>query len=412
MLRTPSRRPVFVALCGFLLTGAVVAGPALAASGTSAQSDVATSSASTASQNVAQMIPGAPQPPILPDVVSYVVMDARTGAVMAEKAPTLLRAPASLTKMMTAYLTYQALEQGTLKLDQKVPVSVAAWKAGGSRMFLSPDMKVTVDQLLHGLIIQSGNDAATALAEAIGGTQEAFVQRMNDAAEKLGLTDTHYTNVSGLPGPDLHTTALDVAKLSRAIILQYPQFLQISAEKEYTFNKITQRSWNPVLFADKTVDGLKTGLTDAAGHCIAATALRGDRRVIAVELGSPDWDSATFASEALLNYGYGAFVNATVVTAGQPVGEMTDPQVDPETVAVGPARDLVLTVPRDIQNDIRPTLHLATTLPETLPKGTQVGTISYMADGNLFATVPAVTLTDTKPAGFFTRMMRRVQAAL
>ncbi|TMV86725.1 D-alanyl-D-alanine carboxypeptidase [Thioclava sp. BHET1] len=355
---------------------------------------------------------GAAQPPALEDAVSYVLMDAETGAIIASKQPELAHAPASLTKLMTAYLTYQAIARGTLKMDQTVPVDTAAWQAGGSRMFLKPGVTVTVDQLLHGLIIESGNDAAVALAEAVGGTQEAFVANMNAEAAKLGLTGTHYTDVTGLPDPELHTTALDVAKLSRAIVRDYPQFLQISAQKDYTFDNIKQRSWNPVLFRDPTVDGLKTGLTDAAGHCIAATAVRGGRRLIAVELGSPSWSAGTKASEVLLDYGY--FFTSDVKTddASKPLGQVTDPRFDPETIPVGAMRDLTLTVPASLKDKVTPVLHLSGDLPTSLPKGAQVGTITYMAGGTVLATVPAVTLAEGRPAGLATRLLRQVKAAL
>lgn len=363
-------------------------------------------------QTAPATIPGAPPPPPLPDVAAYVLMDVQTGAVIAERDAQILRAPASLTKLMTAYLTYQAMARGLLKPDQTVPISTAAWKAGGSRMFIAPNMSVTVDQLLHGLIIDSGNDSAVALAEAVGGTQDAFVQSMNAEAAKLGLNGTHYTNVSGLPDPDLHTTALDVAKLSRAIVRDFPQFLQVSAQKHYTFNGIRQRSWNPVLFRDPSVDGLKTGLTDAAGHCIDATALRAGTRLIAVELGSPNWSSGTASIEALLDYGYHFFQDATIATAGKPMGVLADQNVTPDKIPVGPAKNLVLTVPADAVKSVTSALLLGPAPIGALPKGTQVGTISYSLGGQVLATVPAVTLTDTRPAGFVTRMIRQLRAML
>lgn len=406
------RLPVSAAIGGLFLSGGFVAAPALAAGAVNSQKPTAVSPAQQPPQAAPSTLPGTPPPPFLPDAASYVLMDAQTGTVIAEKAPMLSRAPASLTKLMTAYLTYQAIARGTLKVDQAVPVSDAAWKAGGSRMFIDPSMTVTVDQLLHGLIIDSGNDAAVALAQAVDGTQGAFVKGMNAEAAGLGLTGTHYTNVSGLPDPALHTTALDVAKLSRAIVLQYPQFLRISVQQYFEFNKIRQRSWNPVLFRDATVDGLKTGLTKAAGHCIDATAIRSGQRLIAVELGSPSWASGTSAIEALLDYGYYFFRNATVATAGKQVGVLTDPQFNPEKISVGAARDLVLTLPAGSLKSIKTTLKLAPDPPRVLPKGTTVGTISYGMAGTVLATVPAVTLTDAKPAGFVTRMMRRLRKAL
>lgn len=404
------RLPVSLALSGLVLAGAFAAPPARAGDAPAAPETA--SQAQPAAGVVPHGLPGAPSAPDVPDVASYVLMDMQTGTVIAEKGATLPRAPASLTKLMTAYLTYQAIADGKLKPDQTVPVSVAAWKAGGSRMFIAPGMTVTVDQLLHGLIIDSGNDSAVALAQAVAGTQEAFVQRMNAAAAKLGLTGTHYTDVSGLPDPGLTTTALDVAKLSRAILAQYPQVLQISAQKDYTFNKIRQRSWNPVLFQDASVDGLKTGLTDAAGHSIDATSLRNGSRLIAVELGASSWASGTSAIEVLLDYGYQYFKNAQIAKAGAPLGELTDMRLTPEKIAVGAAKDLVVTAPSESLKSITTTLHLAPNPPQTLPKGTPVGTITYSLAGKVLATVPAVTLSAAHPAGFVTRMMRRLSSSL
>ena len=220
-------------------------------------------------------------------------------------------APASLTKLMTAHIVYQALHDGSLKLDQNVTITPEAWHAGGSRMFLSPNTQVTVDQLLHGLIIDSGNDAAVALAEQVAGTQDAFVQIMNKDAATLGLTNTNYTNVDGLPDPALHTSAMDVALLSRAILQDEPEILNISKMQSYTYDNITQQSWNPVLFRDPTVDGLKTGLTDESGHCIDVTAVRNGMRLIAVVTGGPSWHASTAAIESLLDYGQKFFTDAT-----------------------------------------------------------------------------------------------------
>lgn len=397
---------VSAALCGVvLIAGCAAAAPSQGAG-------TAPLPAATPATAAPAALPDAPPPLSLPDTASFVLMDARTGEIITSKSPNLAHAPASLTKLMTAYLTYQAIARGTLKPDQTVPVSDAAWKAGGSRMFISPRMSVTVDQLLHGLIIDSGNDAAVALAEAVSGTQDAFVTSMNAEAAKLGLTGTHYANVSGLPDPTLHTTAADVARLSLALIRDYPQVLQISAQKHYTFDKITQRSWNPVLFKDPSVDGLKTGLTDAAGHCIDATAQRNGNRLIAVEMGASSWSSGTAAVEALLDYGYHFYQDATVATAGTKLGQLTDARFQPETVPVGPAKDLVLTLPIGALSAIKPELQISANLPAHLPRGSVVGTIAYSLGGKVLATVPAETLADAKPAGFVTRMMRRLRKTL
>jgi serine-type D-Ala-D-Ala carboxypeptidase (penicillin-binding protein 5/6) len=350
--------------------------------------------------------------PELPDIASYVLMDATTGTIIAEKAPTTPWPPASLVKLMTAYLTYHAVAGGTLKLEQPVPVNVTAWRSGGSRMFISPGMHVTVDELLHGLIIDSGNDAAVALAQAVAGTRGSFVKLMNATATKLGLDGTHYTNVSGLPDPDLYTTAADIATLSRAIVLRYPQYLTISIRKHYTFDKIRQPSWNPVLFHDPTVDGLKTGLTKESGHCIDATAVRDGRRLIAVELGGPTWSAGTAAVEALLDYGYSFYTNVTVATAKKPIGVLTDARLTPETIPVGAMQNVVVTVPVQAVKSISTTLALNSDPPQYLPKGVQVGTIAINLNEVTLARVPAASLAEGKPVGFATMLVRRLRKAL
>ena len=355
---------------------------------------------------------GTPPAPELADESSYILMDASTGAVIAQKAPDLHWPPASLAKLMVAYLTYQRIAQGGLKMDQSIPVSVAAWRTGGSRMFISPNTSVTIDQLLHGLIIDSGNDAAVALAQSIAGTQDAFVQMMNAAAGRLGLTNTHYTNVSGLPSPDMYTSARDIALLSHAILTQDPQILKISVKKHYTYDKIRQRSWNPVLFRDPTVDGLKTGRTDEAGHCIDATALRKGRRLIAVVLGGPSWSASTKAIEALLDYGYQFYTNATLLAAGRPVGTLTDTRWKQETISVGVAHDVVQTLPLSAAKAVRTVLKLDPQNGKGVTKGAVVGTVTISASGKTLATVPAVALAPGEPAGFITLFLRRVRNLL
>ncbi|SIR56807.1 MULTISPECIES: D-alanyl-D-alanine carboxypeptidase family protein [Acidiphilium] len=356
-------------------------------------------------------VPGMAAPPVLADQAAYVLMDAKTGAILAEKASGIEWPPASLTKLMTAYVTYQAIAHGTLKMDQTVPVSDAAWHTGGSRMFISPGMTVTVDQLLHGLIIDSGNDAAVALAQAVAGNRAAFVGLMNHQAKLLHLTGTHYVNVDGLPDPALRTTAMDVATLSRAIVTQFPQYLKISVKKHFTFNKITQPSWNPVLFHDATVDGLKTGRTNEAGHCIDATAVRNGTRLIAVVLGGPNWTASTHDIEALLDYGYQFYTDATIAKAGTTIGTMPAPGYQTTTVPVAAAHDVVMTIPTQAAKSLKTTVTYDAPPAAGVKPGTIVGTITISADGKTLATVPAVATTADQPAGLMTRMMRSIKHA-
>jgi D-alanyl-D-alanine carboxypeptidase (penicillin-binding protein 5/6) len=347
-----------------------------------------------------------PAPPTLPGMTAYVLMDASSGAILAEAAPDLQVAPASLVKLMTAHLTYQALHHGSLKTDQTVPVSVDAWHAGGSRMFIDTTSVVTVDQLLHGLLIDSGNDAAVALAEQIAGSQEAFVQMMTKTAGDLGLTNTTYTNVTGLPDPALHTTAMDVAKLTRVILRDEPEIIDISKQQSYAFNNITQPSWNPVLAHDSTVDGLKTGLTDESGHCIDATATRGGKRLIAVVMGGPTWHASTAAIESLLNYGEKFFTDTTLGTAGAQIDTLRSPALDAGSVPVGVAQTTVLTLPADAASHMTHSIAYTAALDNGVTKGEILGTITYTLDGKTLATVPAIALADAPPAGMVTKLSR------
>ncbi len=348
-----------------------------------------------------------PTPPLLPGFTAYVLMDATTGAVLAEAAPSLQLPPASLAKLMTAHIAYQAIHHGSLKPNQIVPVSPDAWKAGGSRMFLDPTSVVTVDQLLHGLIIDSGNDAAVALAEQIAGSQDAFVQMMTSQAQAIGLANTSYVNVTGLPDPALRTTAMDVAKLSRVILQDEPEILQISKQPNYTYDNITQASWNPVLQHDPTVDGLKTGLTKESGHCIDATAIRNGNRLIAVVMGGPTWHASTAAVESLLNYGEKFFTDAPVATQSVQVDTLNSPALSDGSVGIGPARTMALTLPMDAAKQITHSVTYTAKLDNGVTKGETLGTITYSLNGKTLATVPAVALTDEEAASQFTIWSRK-----
>ena len=349
-----------------------------------------------------------PVPPTLPDMTAFVLMDAATGAILAEAAPHAQLPPASLTKLMTAHLTYKALHGGGLKLDQTVPISVDAWHQQGSTMFVDPNSVVTVDQLLHGLIIDSGNDAATALAEQVAGSTDAFVQMMNKEAANIGLSDTNYTNPTGLPDPALHTSAMDVALLSRAILQNEPEILDISKQQSYTYANITQASWNPVLAKDPTVDGLKTGLTKESGHCIDATAQRGNIRLIAVVTGGPTWSESTAAIETLLDYGQKFFTDTKIATANQQIDTLNNDALDSGSVPVGPAQDVFLTLPADAANSVTHNIAYTADLTPGVTKGETLGNVTYSANGTTLATVPVVALADSPAASFFTKIKRKL----
>ena len=239
-------------------------------------------------------IPKAPNP----DVSSYILIDYDSGMVIAAKNPDLVLPPASITKIMTSYLAFTELQNKTLDLKDEVLVSKNAWKTGGSKMFIEVGKKVKIDELLHGIITSSGNDASVAMAEHISGNEETFAIYMNQMAESLGMTNTNYANSTGLPDEDLYTTARDISLLSRALIKDFPKEYKLYSQKEYVFNKIKQYSRNKLLYLDDSVDGIKTGFTKKAGYCLATSAKRGSRRLISVVLGAKSPDQRTKVSKA------------------------------------------------------------------------------------------------------------------
>ena len=358
-----------------------------------------------------------PVPPTLPDMTAYVLIDAASGAVLAEAAPHLQLPPASLAKLMTAHLVYQALHHNGLTPTQVVPVAPDATAeaqggSGSSNMFIDTTSIVTVDQLLHGLIIDSGNDAAAALADQVAGSQTAFVQMMNSTARTLGLTDTNYTNVTGLPDPAMHTSAMDVARLSRAILQDEPEILDISKQQSYTYDNILQYNWNPVIFKDSTVDGLKTGRTHEAGHCIDATALRNNIRLIAVVTGGPTWTTSTAAVETLLAYGQKFFTDATLATAGTAIDTLVSGDLDSGSVPVGAAQNVVLTLPTDEAGGITHSIAYNADLSPGVTKGEVLGSVSYSAGTKILATVPVVALADEPAASFMTKLKAALRKML
>jgi D-alanyl-D-alanine carboxypeptidase (penicillin-binding protein 5/6) len=326
-------------------------------------------------------------------------MDFRTGAILAEKQPNLQLPPASLTKLMTAYLTYKALAEGRLHWQQQIPVSNVAWHTGGSSMFIQPNLPVTVDQLMHGLIIDSGNDAAVALAQAVAGTPASFVAEMNAEAQKMGLTGAHYSNVDGLPDPGLHLSALNIATLSRKLIQRYPQVIDISKIKFYRYNHITQRSWNPALFGHPSIDGLKTGHTNAAGHCMDTTALRDGRRLIAVVMGAPNWPAGVDDVVTLLNYGYAFTRDVEAVPQGALIGVYRDPRLDPQKFTVKAAHSVWVTVPTGEQGQLQRSVSYRQLGDHGVAAGAVVGTLRITLHGKVLGETPLLASQASKPAG-------------
>ncbi len=306
--------------------------------------------------------------------------------------------PASLTKLMTAYLVFSALQQGAIHLTDTVEPSPHAWKTEGSRMFINPGQPVTVDNLLHGMIVQSGNDATVALAERLGGSEAGFVDMMNKAAHQLGMMHTHFVTATGLPDPQHYTTARDLATLTSAIIREFPQYMPLFAIREFRYNNITQPNRNRLLWTDPSVDGMKTGHTEGAGYCLIATAHRGDRRLISVVLGTPTDALRASESQKLLNYGFQFFDTVHLYHAGQTVTTLKVWRGKSATVNVGFTHDVVLSVPHGQEKNLVTTMTTRQPLLAPLNQGQAVGTLTVSLQGKVLAQYPLQALVEVPVA--------------
>ena len=345
----------------------------------------------------------APQPPTVA-AKSWVLMDYRSGQTLASYKPDQRVEPASLTKLMTAYLTFAALRQKTLTLDQTVPVSKKAWKTGGSRMFIDPKTPVTVDELLHGMIIQSGNDACVALAEAIAGSEESFAELMNREARRLGLTNTHFTNSTGLTDPQLYTTARDLALLTAALIRDFPDFYPIYSKKEYTFNHITQHNRNRLLWLDPTVDGVKTGHTEGAGYCLISSSQRGPRRLVAVVMDAASDAVRAQESLKLLNFGFQFFDTVALYKKGEAIKQVRVWKGAQDAVKAGFLDDFVVSMPKGQADKLKADLVSQRPLLAPVSQGSRIGTLNLTVDGKVVGEYPVVALENVAVAGFFGRL--------
>jgi D-alanyl-D-alanine carboxypeptidase (penicillin-binding protein 5/6) len=309
---------------------------------------------------------------------------------------------------MSAYLVFDAIKTKKLTLSQNVSVSERAWKAEGSRMFIDPKQSPTVEMLIRGMIVQSGNDASIALAEAVAGSEDVFAQMMNKTAQKLGMKNTSFLNATGLPNPQHYSTAEDLLLLANAIIRDFPVEFAYYKEREFTHNKITQPNRNRLLFIDPTVDGLKTGHTEAAGYCLIATAKRpgaagGERRLISVVLGANSDTARTQESQKLLNYGYQMFDSQRMYTKGQAIATPEIFKGTQNTIKLGFDRDIWLTLPKDKFTGISATLSTTQPLLAPLQPGQKAGIMKLVRDGKPLAEIPVVALEDVKVAGVLGR---------
>jgi D-alanyl-D-alanine carboxypeptidase (penicillin-binding protein 5/6) len=341
---------------------------------------------------------------------SWLLLDATSGQVIAAQDPNLRIEPASLTKIMTAYVTFQAIRDKKLTLNQMVNVSTRAWKvdSSSSKMFIDPATPVSISDLLHGLMVQSGNDAAVALAEAVAGDEGTFVTLMNREAQRLGLKNTKFANPHGLPSPDNYSTAQDLATLATHVIRDFPEFYKIDSVKQFTYNKITQQNRNRLLWLDPTVDGMKTGHTDSSGYSMIASARRpngnaGQRRLISVVLGTTSDSVRTQESQKLLNWGFQNFDTVKLYSKGQAVATPEVWKGSQSNVKIGFTRDVLVTVPKGVAGKMKPVLERKDPLVAPLPRNGQVGTLKMMVDGKPLIALPVVALEEVPEAGIFGR---------
>jgi len=348
-----------------------------------------------------------PAPPAI-EATGYLLIDMQSGRELAALDKDQRMEPASLTKIMTAHVVFEELAQGNLKLEDMVTVSEKAWREPGSRMFIEVDTRVSVEDLLRGLIIQSGNDAAVALAEHIAGSEDAFANLMNEHGARMGLTGTHFTNATGLPDPDHYTTPSDIAKITIATIRDYPEYYRLYAEKEFTFNNIRQHNRNNLLWRDDSVDGVKTGHTDSAGYCLVASAEREGMRLISVVMGTDSSKARLKHSQALLNYGFRFYETHPVYRAGEPLAQARVWMGEQETVPLGVKQDLFVTIPRNRFDKLAARSELAPGIEAPLDKGQILGEAIIELDGETVARAPLVALTDMPEGGLWRRAVDTV----
>jgi D-alanyl-D-alanine carboxypeptidase (penicillin-binding protein 5/6) len=344
-----------------------------------------------------------PPPPEMA-VKAYVLIDAANGVRLAGEDDEAKIEPASLTKLMSAYLVFEALKGGKLKLDQELTPSDKAFHQEGSRMFLPDGKPAKVDDLIRGMIVQSGNDATMTLAEGLSGTEENFVAQMNKTAKQLGLTETHFTNATGLPDPDHYSSARDLARLTNALIRNFPKaYSTYYSQKQFTYNGITQANRNRLLWLDSNVDGVKTGHTKSAGYCLVASARRGERRLVSVVIGAGTDQARTMDSQKLLNYGFQYFDTVKLYQANQPVKSVPVYRGGRDLLRMGFLRDFNLTIPRGTADRIQ--AQVITKQPVLAPVnlGQTVGTLRLWAGGKYIGDYPLQALDNVQVAGILGR---------
>jgi serine-type D-Ala-D-Ala carboxypeptidase (penicillin-binding protein 5/6) len=387
--------------CALLVTArlqaqALVAGPA-------------TGARVVAASAVPPKVAAAPVTPPRLSFKSHYLVDFTTDEVLSANDADVQLPPASLTKLMTAYVVFGALTSGRVRLDDRARVSEKAWRMGGTRMFIEVNSEVGVEDLLRGLLIQSGNDAAVALAEHVAGSVDAFVGEMNAAAKALGMQNSVFRNPHGLPARGHVTTARDLAVLAKAIIGEFPDFYSLYAEREFSYNGIAQNNRNALLWRDPSVDGMKTGYTEAAGYCLVSSATRDGMRLIAVVLGAPSPRLRNDGAQKLLEYGFANFETVKLYSAGQELDHARVWGGELEFAGLGLAEDVYVTIPRGGYPKLAATMNVLAQLAAPLARGTAVGEVKISFDGAPVANSRLVVLTNVLDGGVWARMRDELQ---
>jgi serine-type D-Ala-D-Ala carboxypeptidase (penicillin-binding protein 5/6) len=346
------------------------------------------------------IIPSAP----LLNAKAYILIDVNSGKIIAEKNAETKLPPASLTKIMTLYVVSNALHNEQIHLNDSVRISHNAWQTGGSRMFVKDGQTVTIEDLLKGIIVDSGNDACVAIGEHLGGSEAGFAEIMNHQAQELGMVNSHFTDSTGLPNKNLYTTAKDLAILSRALINHFPQYYHWYKQKWFTYNGIRQPNRNRLLWRDSQVDGVKTGHTNDAGYCLVSSAMRDNMRLLAVIMGSPSESTRVDDSERLLNYGFRFFETHELYKAGQAVTQMPVYKGRRTTLNIGMREDQYVTIPNGQYQRLNINTNIPRNLQAPVTKGDRVGELVIQFDNNIIANYPLYALEDLPKGGIFTRM--------
>ncbi len=349
-----------------------------------------------------------PSPPVL-NAKSYILIDVNSGKIIAEKNSDEKLPPASLTKMMTLYVISNALNSGQIHLTDNVHISREAWKTGGSRMFVKEGQQVPIEDLLKGIIVDSGNDACVAMAEHLGGSEPGFAEIMNQQAQTLGMVNSHFTDSTGLPDSNLYTTAKDLAILGRALVNNFPQYYHWYKQKWFTYNGIRQPNRNRLLWRDSQVDGIKTGHTNDAGYCLVSSAKRDNMRLLAVVMGSPSEAARADDSERLLNYGFRFFETHELYKAGQTISEMPIYKGQKDKLPIGVRENQFVTIPNGQYQRLSIKTQVPKILQAPIVKGDKVGELVIQFDNNIIGNYPIYALADVPQGGMFTRMKDAVR---